>query len=42
MDERFCMHKDYFINDNVFISNYEFIKKIVDYFLTFEADTLNK
>lgn len=31
MDERFCMHKDYFINDNVFISNYEFIKKIVDY-----------
>lgn len=31
MDERFCMHKDYFINDNVFTSNYEFIKKIVDY-----------
>lgn len=31
IDNRFCEHKDYFINDNVFTSNYEFIKKIVDY-----------
>lgn len=31
IDERFCKHKDYFINDNVFYTNYEFVKKIVDY-----------
>lgn len=31
IDERFCKNKDYFINDNVFSTNYEFIKKIVDY-----------
>lgn len=31
LNERFCRHKDYFINDNVFMSNYEFVKKVVDY-----------
>lgn len=31
IDDRFCRHKDYFINDNIFTSNYEFVKKIVDY-----------
>lgn len=31
IDDRFCKHKEYFINDNVFSSNYEFVKKIVDY-----------
>lgn len=28
---RFVKHSDYFAKDNVFTSNYEFIKKIVDY-----------
>ena len=28
---RFVKHSDYFSNDNIFTSNYEFIKKIVDY-----------
>ncbi len=28
---RFIEHKDYFSYDNVFTSNYEFVKKIVDY-----------
>ena len=31
IDDRFCAHKEYFISDNVFTSNYDFIKKIVDY-----------
>ena len=28
---RFVKHSEYFINDNIFTSNYEFVKKIVDY-----------
>lgn len=31
LDERFCKHKKYFRNDNVFTSNYEFVKKVIDY-----------
>lgn len=31
LDVRFCKSKNYFINDNVFTSNYEFVKKIIDY-----------
>lgn len=33
MDERFCMHKDYFINDNVFTTNYEFVKKLLTIYI---------
>jgi len=28
---RFVKHSDYFIRDNIFTSNYEFTKKVVDY-----------
>ncbi|UTY40911.1 Abi family protein [Allocoprobacillus halotolerans] len=33
MDERFCIHKDYFINDNVFTTNYEFVKKLLTIYI---------
>lgn len=28
---RFIKHRDYFIKDNILVSHYEFVKKIVDY-----------
>lgn len=31
LENRFLKHKEYFINDNVFVSNYVFVKKMVDY-----------
>ena len=34
IDDRFCRHKDYFINDNIFTSNYEFVKKMLTIYIT--------